>query len=396
MVLGLVLPGGASAFGPLSSFGSFGGGPGQLNSPAQIEVADSGDLYVADSGNDRIAVFFGDGGFLRAFGEGVVQQPKDIALDGSGRAFVADSGNNRIGVFSTAGTFFFAFGDGMVGNPSGVAVDGSTVFVADSVNKRIALFTAAGALIEEIPLTSAPSDVIVGPDGNLYIADHDNGKVDVFTKTGEFVGSFGDVAPGDLAGPVSLASDGVAEIYVADQTAQRVEHFGADGSYLGGFAAEHDVAGVGIACQGNVFVVEEGALFARIERFGEPGTPPPPCPNAPQAMPIAPVAKPPSNRFRFAGLVRNRRNGSAVLFVRVPGPGKVFLWGRGVRRLKRNARRAKRVRLPVKPKIPLKRFLKRHGKARIRVNVTFEPTGGAPRTLEKVVVLKRKKHRRHG
>lgn len=100
--------------------------------------------------------------------------------------------------------------------------------------------------------------------------------------------------------------------------------------------------------------------------------------------------------FRFDGLRLNRRNGRAVLFVRVSGPGKVFLWGRGVRRLKRNARRAKRVRLPVKPKIPLKRFLKRHGKARIRFNVTFEPTGGTPRTLEKVVVLKRKKHRGHG
>jgi hypothetical protein len=99
----------------------------------------------------------------------------------------------------------------------------------------------------------------------------------------------------------------------------------------------------------------------------------------------------PSNRIRFAGLVKNRRNGSAVLFVRVPGPGRVILKGRGVRRLARSTRRAMRVRLPIKPKVRLRHFLKRHGKGRIRVEVTFRPVGGEPRSIEKVIVLRRKR-----
>jgi hypothetical protein len=112
----------------------------------------------------------------------------------------------------------------------------------------------------------------------------------------------------------------------------------------------------------------------------------------PVYTPVAP-AKP--GALRFAGLKRNRSNGSAVLFVRVGGPGKVFLWGRGVRRVSRGARRAGRVRLPVRPKIPLKRFLKRRGKAAIRVEVGFQPASGISRTFEKRVLLKRKRARRY-
>jgi hypothetical protein len=99
--------------------------------------------------------------------------------------------------------------------------------------------------------------------------------------------------------------------------------------------------------------------------------------------------------LRFAGLKRNRANGRAVLFVRVSRPGKVFLWGRGVRRFKRHAARATRVRLLVLPKAPLKRFLKRRGKAPIRVNVGFQPFAAPPREFERRIVLKRKRARRH-
>jgi hypothetical protein len=112
----------------------------------------------------------------------------------------------------------------------------------------------------------------------------------------------------------------------------------------------------------------------------------------PQYTP-APFARAP--RLRFAGLRRNRRNGMAIVFVHVTAPGKVFLWGRGVRRVRRGARRPTRVRLAVRPKIPLKRFLKRHGKAPIRVNVGFQPFAGVPREFERRILLKRKRARRY-
>jgi hypothetical protein len=364
-----------------------------------MAVAANGDLYVADSGNDRISVFAGDGTFLRSFGEGVVQEPGDVALDDDGRAYVADRGNHRIAVFSAGGAFLFAFGEvgeGALTDPTGVDVDasmfGATVYVADSGNNLVVSFTPDGTFIDSFGSVSSPRDVIVGGGGNLFIADFGNERVTVLDKEGDFIRSIGEGGEGELSGPVALVADGLGGVYVADEVVQRVVHFNDDGGFLGRVAAEPNVAGVGVACQGNVFAVEADTLFARVQRFGEPGTPPPPCVESPAAEPIkVSLQALPSNRFRFAGLVKNRSNGSAVLYVRVPGPGRVDLRGRGFRRLARSVARAKRVRLPVKPKIPLKRFLKRHGKGRIRVEVTYTPTGGVARSIEKVIVLRRKR-----
>ncbi len=387
----LVPPGSAVGFESLAGFGAFGEGPGQLREPAQLAVAANGDVYVADSGNHRISVFAADGTFLRTFGEAALQEPQDVALAG-GVAFVADSGEDRIEVFTEEGIHLFSFGSGELTDPSGVAVDGSTVLVADSGNDRIAKFSA-GTFVEPIGsgVLSSPRDALLGADGLLYVADHGNERIAVLDEGGALVGSIGAEGVGKLSGPVALAA-AKGELLVADQTAERVESFDLDGTLLGGFAAKPGVSGVGAACGGNVFAVERSALFARVERFGEPGAPVPPCAQ-PQVVPeITRAVQPPSNRFRFDGLRLNRGNGMAILFVKVPGPGRLRLWGRGVRPLKRVAQQATRVRLPVRPKVPLKRYLKRHGKGRVRVNVLFEPFGGEARRHEKVIVLRRRRY----
>jgi hypothetical protein len=100
---------------------------------------------------------------------------------------------------------------------------------------------------------------------------------------------------------------------------------------------------------------------------------------------------PESGKVRFSGLQLNRNSGTAVVFVRVPGPGRAILHGRGVRRLVRSARQATVVGLPVKPKVRLRLFLKRHGKGHIRVEATFKPTGGTPSTIERPIVLRWKR-----
>jgi|GEM_PF-3319345 len=114
----------------------------------------------------------------------------------------------------------------------------------------------------------------------------------------------------------------------------------------------------------------------------------------PVYSPAEPVAGAPPPRLRFAGLKRNRSNGRAVLFVRVSEPGRLFLWGRGALPFRRATDRAGRVRLLIRPRIPLKRHLRRRGKGRIRINVAFEPFSGAVgKTFERPVLLKRKRRR---
>jgi hypothetical protein len=101
---------------------------------------------------------------------------------------------------------------------------------------------------------------------------------------------------------------------------------------------------------------------------------------------------PATAKIRFAGLRLNRRSGTAILFVRVLEPGRVVLHGRGIRRFARDAPQPRLLRLAVKPKVRLRRFLKRHGKGRIRPLVTLKPQAGTlPKTIERVVVLRRRR-----
>lgn len=472
--LALALPANAGAFGPLSSFGAFGGAGGELNGPRGVAVAEDGTAYVAESGGDRVSAFGPDGTFLGVIGVGALSGPVGVAIGPEGNVFVSDTGNDRIAVYLPEGDFVRSFGNTVLEEPLGIEFDGAGLLhVADAANARIDVFMTSGRFVIGIgkdvalggtgdactPATDCnagvadgsagamgrPQDVAFGPDGELVVADLDNRRVDVFAPDGSFLRAFGkevnpgagdkDVctsecqagAVGDEAGavesPSAVAVDAAGDVYVADRLNNRVSVSRLDGDFVRAFGkgvvsggstfqicngttgcqaggtgtgagAISEPNGIAFDCRGAVHVAEEGPGFARVERFGEPGTLAPSCLAPPSLEPIAALAsRPPSNRFRFVGLIKNRRNGSAVLFVRVPGPGKLFLWGRGVRRKRRIAQRAKTVQLPVKPKIPLKRFLKQHGRGRIRVNVGFEPTGGEAREREKVIVLKRRKTR---
>jgi DNA-binding beta-propeller fold protein YncE len=453
-------------FGLLSSFGSFGSGAGQLDSPRGVTIGPEGMAYVADLENHRVSVFAADGSFVRAMGKDVrpgggdictavtgcqagltggspeaLPGPVGVVLGPEGRFFVSDADNNRVVVYDPDGTFNYFFGTTHLHGPRGIEFDRSgLLYVANSSDNRIDVFTPGGAFVRGIgkdvgpggadvcmeetgcqagpPVDDSagsmagPEDVAFGPAGELLVADPGNDRIDVFAPAGSFLRAFGrEVNPGSgdqdvcttecqsgasgsadgaFAAPSGVAADAAGRIYVADRLNQRISVSRIDGSFVNAFGVASQPFGVTLDCRGAVYVSEASLGFARIERFGEAGTPGPSCVQPPPAEPIgAQPIKLPSGRFHFARLVKNRGNGSAVLFVRVPAPGRVILHGRGFRWLARTVSRAKRVRLQIRPKIPLKRFLKQHGKARIRVEVTFEPTGGIPRTLEKVVVLRR-------
>jgi DNA-binding beta-propeller fold protein YncE len=429
-----------------------GEGAGAMNGPHGVAFGPEGNLFVSDRKNNRIDVFAPDGTFLRAFGRevnpvggnvcttvcqagaagasaGALNEPRGLDVDASGSVFVSDYANQRIAVFTAAGTFLRAFGKGV--KPGGGDV--------------CTILCQPGLAGGDAGMMRLALDVAVGPGGQIVVADSANDRIDVFTSAGTFVRAFGkgvkpgggDVctiatgckegtegtAAGTLKEPTGVRADATGNLYVTESSNSRVSKFTLDGTFIHAFgegvdtgAAAFEICtvtsgcqagvlggkiagatpephGLAVDCRGALYVTEELADFARVERFGEPGTPLSPCAElSAEGEPVkVSLVRVPSNGFRFAGLIRNRRNGSAVLFVRVPGPGKVILKGRGVRRLSRSALRATRVRLPIRPKVRLRQFLKRHGKGRIRVEVTFKPIGGTPFTREKPIVLKRKR-----
>lgn len=479
-----MLPGSAAAFGPLSSFGSYGPGPGQFEPEGSIAIGPNSHFYVPDLLNNRVDEFGPDGSFVRSFG--TVGEPEGIAVGPDGKVYVPSRSANRVFVFSAEGGLLDEFGNpgegtGQMLEPSGVALDpvSGDVFVVDQGLHRVDVFTTEGEFVrafgKEVKLggggnvcdeTTGCQKGVTGlaasgagglrtvrgiafspATNNVYLADALNQRVDVFTPEGVFLFAFGKaVRPGGdvcttetgcqaggeapeagaLGDPLWLAFDPVGNLNISTLVNHRIDVFTPGGTFLRAFGqgvldgqavfqtcttvcqaglidpepgsgSLLTPEGLAIDCGGSLAVLEVEAdppfaeRFARIERFGEAGSPSPPCASPPTEPIKVSFVRVPLNKFRFAGLVKNRRNGSAVLFVRVPGPGKVILKGRGVRRLARGASRAMRVRLPVKPKVRLRHFLKRHGKGRIRIEVTFRPVGGTPLTREKPILLKRRR-----
>ena len=158
------------------SWGGFSGDGGlatsaKLNEPSGVAVDRSGNVFIADTFNNRIRKvstngiittvagsgnagsyfggYSGDGGLAT---NAELNVPYGVAIDGSGNVFIADSGNNRIRIVSTNGIISTDAGNGTNGfsgdggsstsaamsNPTGVAVDGlGNVFIADEYNERI-------------------------------------------------------------------------------------------------------------------------------------------------------------------------------------------------------------------------------------------------------------------
>jgi hypothetical protein len=227
----LVLPGSASAqFGPLLSFGSYGEGAGQFESPVGSEYAADGDLYVVDYYNSRVDVFSASGGFLYAFGAevdstagsdictaasgckegersaaaGGLNRPESVALLG-GRAYIADRRNGRVDVFSETGEFEFAFGEKV-----NVATEGDVCTTASGCR-------AGGTSGEEASLI-APSGVAT-INGLIYVIDHGNSRIDVFEPSGKFIGAFGKGVAPNGTGHTCLAALGGCKPGVASSEA---------------------------------------------------------------------------------------------------------------------------------------------------------------------------------
>lgn len=176
-------------------------------------------------------------------GRGEFSEPRGLATDAQGNIYVADSKNNRIQKLSPSGEVLALWGaqgsePGQFKDPQGVAVgpDGS-VYVADTWNHRVQKFDADGRFLKAWvaePSLWGPRGIAVNGDGKVFVADTGNKRVVVFSSDGvqiEFWGTDGS-APGQFIEPVGIAIDRAGEVVVADTGNRRLQFFSADGSFL--------------------------------------------------------------------------------------------------------------------------------------------------------------------
>jgi sugar lactone lactonase YvrE len=316
--------------GPSFSLTS-GGLSASFNLPTSVAVDDTGNVYVADLGNNMIrkitpsgVVSTVAGNGSRGFFNGTALQsefagPRGVAIDKSGNIYVADAGNNMIRMISPAGVVSTLAGTGVTGfangpglnavfsEPADVAVDDSgNVYVADLKNAMIRMISPAGVVSTlagtgepgsangpgSTATFTTPSGVAVDHSGNVYVADYTTYLIRKINSSGVVSTLAGNGIDGDTNGPDSAASfgspfgvavDASGNVYVSEIGNQDVRMISASAvvSTLAGSGAvgSHNgistnasfwfPSGVAVDVAGNVYVADQSNnLIREINRSG--------------------------------------------------------------------------------------------------------------------------------
>jgi sugar lactone lactonase YvrE len=197
-----------------------------LSSPSAIATDTAGNLYIADTGNNRVVELTPAGaGSILSTGSVTLISPRGVALDQAGDLFIADTGNNRIVEVTSGGsaaalTITVSSGASTLSSPKGLGVNyNGTLYIADSGHNRI-VHVAAGSTTGVVQSIlggveiSNPSDVQIDNIGNVYIADTGSSRIaEVDTSSNGTVLYTGSVS---LNGPLALAVDPFGTVDIAD------------------------------------------------------------------------------------------------------------------------------------------------------------------------------------
>ena len=207
---------------------------GQLKSPRNLAFSKDGELIVACT--DRIDVLTLDGQFVRRFGfkgEEKVSDACDIAVRGNGQVYIADYGNDRIAVYEEDGRFLYSIGEqgtgpGKLTGPKGVAFyKDEKLVVSDHGNNRLQVFTPEGVYISGFGSYGIgkgqfnhPLSLAVTNEGYILVPEYNNNRVSIHTLTGKSLLTWnGDESPrGPFNRPTAIALRDKRECFVVETT----------------------------------------------------------------------------------------------------------------------------------------------------------------------------------
>jgi DNA-binding beta-propeller fold protein YncE len=225
-------------------------GPGELVKPMGLDVDLNGNLFVCDASLKQVLVYDRDGNFKRRLGEPeMFDRPAGLTVNPNGsRLYVVDTG-------------------GVTSNRHRVLVfDAWTGSLLHTISKR-------GQAEGELNL---PRDATIDNEGNLYVVDGGNFRVQVFTPEGEFVRSFGSIGrqSGQFSRPKGIGVDQQGNVYVVDTAFGNFQIFNSEGQLLMAVGSRNSSAGparfmlpAGLAIDedGRVYMVDQ--YFRKVDIF---------------------------------------------------------------------------------------------------------------------------------
>jgi YVTN family beta-propeller protein len=207
-----------------------------FNLPHDLALSPDGHyLYVADNGNDRIAVLDPDTlKLIGPIGESELSAPHDAAFDRQGRLLVADTGKDRVVLYTVNGTRSerVAVIKGGFWRPEGVAAyAGDRVYVTGAYSDNLVTFEN-GVKVSALSGMSGPHDVETDAAGNILIVDSNNDRLLIVGPDMQIIKTLSG-APYNFNGPRYAVYDEADRLYVAYKNAHMVKIIGMDYEPLG-------------------------------------------------------------------------------------------------------------------------------------------------------------------
>jgi sugar lactone lactonase YvrE len=218
-----------------------------LIGPARVAVDSESRLYVSDPQTGQVVVLdaFGRESFVKS-GLG---QPLGVAVDHQGRIYVGEAQTGAVGVYDAQWTLLHQLGQGTneFQLPGHIAVVTSnavtTVYVSDGLAHQVKAYRD-GALVGRFGSFGLgpnqfnfPAGIGVGAEGNLYVVDQNNDRVQVLDPNGNFLRWFNlqssPQAFSNSGRPQGITGDAAGRLYVADAFHGRVAVFDLAGAFLG-------------------------------------------------------------------------------------------------------------------------------------------------------------------
>jgi DNA-binding beta-propeller fold protein YncE len=247
--------------------------PFQLIRTFGVGVDSKGKIYAADQGVAAVFIFDPENkAHVELIGNGrqaTFGLIAGVALDDDDRLFVSDASLRHVVVFSPKHEQEAVFGADVLVRPAGVAIDRENrfVYVADTGNDVVDVFDADSyKLLRQIGkpskkhdqtspgLFSLPEGVAVDSEGNVYVTDTFNDRIEIFDADGQFISTFGKNGdgPANFERPKGIAIDCDGHIWVVDAAQNRVKvfdnqgrlliYFGGAGYYPGQFMGPWGIA----------------------------------------------------------------------------------------------------------------------------------------------------------
>jgi len=198
----------------IAVYGLYERGERRLNRPHGIAAHRTGDVYLADTGNNRVVHFFNPNRELKWVGElAGLSAPRDVAISADRTVFVADTGNNRVLVFRDDKLIQAWEAPEKFSSPAGIAATDSTeqwsyykdnfVVVADRDGQRLQKFTREGRLLKTLTATEIGKPnakfmyLAIDYYSNIFVTDFNNHCIHKFDHDLNYLTSYGRQGNGD-------------------------------------------------------------------------------------------------------------------------------------------------------------------------------------------------------